>query len=279
MASGKRSPVELYETMRRAIAYLRAHEGDRLGAAAVAKVVGMSPSRFDHAFREWVGLSPKRFLSYLTKERAKQLLKENPDVLRASHRAGLSGGGRLHDLFVTQEGVSPGEWKHGKVEIRFGIHSSPFGWCVIGVTSRGVAALAFLKKRDRKEAEKEIRSRWPNATIIHDERSSARFHERIFFSGKRKGKIPLVIRGTNFQVKVWEALLSIPEGNVASYRDIARMIGSPKAVRAVGSACGNNALALLIPCHRVLTSEGALGGYRWGVDRKETILAWEAARG
>lgn len=277
MSAKRRTANELYALMRDAIQYMRSHPRER-GSAAVARVVGMSPSRFDHAFAQWVGIAPKRFLSYLTKERAKELLSDRKNVLAVSRGAGLSGPSRLHDLLVVQDAVSPGEFKSGTIEIRYGIHASPFGWCVIGLTVRGICTLLFLESVAEHEAVKRIKAVWPKATLIRDDARVEPYAKKIFALAGKKSRIPLVLKGTNFQVKVWEALLAIPEGRVASYADIARSIGSPKAVRAVGSACAHNQITYLIPCHRVLTSGGGLGGYNGGVERKEVILAWEAAR-
>lgn len=273
----KRNATELYETMARAIAYLREHAKERPSAEEVAKAVGMSTSRFEHAFAEWVGTTPKRFLSYLTKERAKALLAESHDAHRTAHRTGLSGANRLHDLLVTYEAVTPGELRSGNVAITYGLHPSPFGWCLIGVTKRGIAQLSFLDEESERQAEKDIREKWPNATIARDDAATGKYAVQIF-DAKSKKPVHLLVKGTNFQIKVWEALMRIPDGSVASYADIAEFVGAPKAVRAVGTACGRNAISYLIPCHRVLASDGGFGGYRWGVQRKEAMLAWEGAR-
>ncbi|MFZ1987537.1 MAG: bifunctional helix-turn-helix domain-containing protein/methylated-DNA--[protein]-cysteine S-methyltransferase [Minisyncoccia bacterium] len=278
MKSKKRSKGDLYETMRDAIHYLRVHAKEHPDTATVAKALGMSVSRFNHAFTEWVGVPPKRFLSYLTKEHAKELLANSKNVLDASYKSGLSGPSRLHDLLVTHDAVSPGEFKSGEIEIRYGIHASPFGWCLLGVTPRGVCALSFLENASEREALQILKKAWPNAKLVLDNVATKPFQEKIFTHFGSKKKMPLVVHGTNFQMKVWEALLAIPPGKVASYADIARRIGSPKAVRAVGTACGKNPIAFLIPCHRVLTSEGGLGGYRWGIARKDALLAWEISR-
>lgn len=263
----------LYETMRDAIAYLRAHAKEQPSAAEVARAVGMSVSRFEHAFAEWAGTTPKRFLGYLTKERAKEQLRASRDVLAAAHAAGLSGPARLHGLMITHEAVTPGEFRSGDIAIAYGIHPSPFGWCLIGVTARGICQLTFMERESDEEARSYLLERWPRAAITRDQSVTAPLAEKIF--GKGRGKVPLLVRGTNFQIKVWEALLRIPEGRVADYATIARMIGAPKAVRAVGTACGSNAIAYLIPCHRVLGSDGGMGGYRWGTLRKEAMLARE----
>lgn len=276
MATRRRTGNELYESMRDAIRYMRAHARSA-DVASAARAAGMSESRFNHAFAEWVGLAPKRFLSHLTKDRAQELLKDS-SVLKAAHRSGLSGPSRLHELMVVHDAVSPGEFKSGEIEIRYGIHPTPFGWCVIGVTKRGVSTVLFLPTNNERAAVAKIRAQWPKAALVHDPARTAPYAKKIFALSGKKQRIPIVLKGTNFQVQVWKALLAIPEGHAVSYADIAHTIGKPKAVRAVGSACGKNQLCYLIPCHRVLTSSGGLGGYNGGVERKETILAWEAAR-
>lgn len=272
----RRTTEELYETMRDAIAYLRANPSHT--PAQAARSVGMSESRFTHAFRRWVGISPKRFLTHLTHERAKTLLSTSHTVLDASVKAGLSGPGRLHARMVEHDAVSPGEYKRGMFEIQYGIHRSPFGYCVIGTTSRGVCALSFIEQPRDAAAKHSIKSIWPKATLVRNDRSTAMFMRKIFDATQRGKALPLMVRGTNFQIQVWRALLSIPEGRIASYAHIARHIGKPRAVRAVGTAIGANPIAFLIPCHRVLTSDGKLGGYRWDPKRKDALLTWEASR-
>lgn len=274
-----RTAKQIYESMRDAIYYMREHIKDRPNIKEVAKAVGMSPSRFEHVFAHWAGTPPKRFLAYLAKEQAKSELKSK-DVMKAAYATGLSGPGRLHGLMVTHEAVSPGEFKSGEIEIVYGIHPSPFGWCLIGVTKRGVCYLSFMDNNDESQAIKLIKHSWSNAVLTKDYKITNGYIKRIFESEKNNSKRPihLLIKGTNFQIKVWEALLAIPDGKVSSYAQIARAAGYPKAVRAAGTSCGNNSIAFLIPCHRVLTSSGGIGGYRWGIGRKEAILAWESVR-
>lgn len=264
--------------MRDAIHYMRQHAGERLTSARISQAVDMSPSRFEHAFTEWVGISPKRYLAHLIKQKAKSILVSK-DVLKTAHAAGLSGPGRLHGLMVTHEAVSPGEFKTGEIDVSYGVHDSPFGKCLIGITKRGVCHLSFLDENEL-QAERQLKDYWPKAHLVQDQEATAEYIRKIFKPTKTDSKRPihLLIKGTNFQVKVWEALLAIPEGRVSNYSEIAKAAGSPKAVRAAGTACGNNLIGFLIPCHRVLTSSGGIGGYRWGVSRKETILAWESIR-
>lgn len=267
----------LYEVMRDAIVYIRENASEHPSVSDMAKAVGMSMSRFEHAFAEWAGTSPKRFLAHLTKERAKKSLNSK-NVLAAAYESGLSGPGRLHGLMVTHEAVSPGEFKSGDIEIKYGIHESPFGWCLLGVTKRGICYLSFLENNNKKSVEL-IKKAWPKACLLHDEVMTAKYIKKIFqHNKKKKRRLYLLIKGTNFQIKVWEALLKIPEGRISSYGEIARNAGSPKAVRAVGTACGKNNIAFLIPCHRVLTSNGNIGGYRWGTERKRAMLSWESVR-
>lgn len=260
--------------MRDAIAVMRGHKGRSLAPKEVAAAVGMSESRFSHAFKALAGLSPKRYLSHLKVEEAKAHLAHAP-VLSASIRAGLSGPGRLHSLLVEHDAVSPGQVRSGKIAIRFGIHPSPFGPMLIGTTERGLAKLSFLAQSTNKEALRELRSAWPNASFMRDQKATAHVAARIFQGSTH---LPLVVRGTNFQVQVWKALLSIPAGSTSTYAAIARAIGAPHAVRAVGTAIGKNPIGYLIPCHRVLTSSGSLGGYRWDPKRKEALLMWESAQ-
>jgi AraC family transcriptional regulator of adaptative response/methylated-DNA-[protein]-cysteine methyltransferase len=262
-----------YRTIARAIQYIREHATEDPPLADIAQVVGMEKLKFRRLFLKWAGTTPERFAKFLTKEHAKALLSGSESVLHASLHSGLSSPSRLHDLFVTYEAMSPGEWKRGGVAIRYGIFESPFGACLLAATHRGICEISFLEPGTQDVT---LEKKWPNATIVRDDASVKAIFHQIFQTETSNTPIHLVLRGTNFQIKVWEALLSIPRGQVASYSDIARAIGHAKAVRAVGSACGANDIALLIPCHRVLTANGALGNYRWGVERKETILAWES---
>lgn len=274
--AGGMKKQETYEAMAAAITYMRTAEN--AGISGAAKAAGMSVSRFEHVFAEWAGTTPKRFLNYLLKEKAKTILEESEDILKATCRAGLSGPNRLHELMVTYEALSPSELKKGNIEITYGVHDTLFGWCVIGITGRGICALFFVESSDQKIAIKRIKEVWAAAALKRDDAKTLPFIKKIFASKKTNKPLHLVIKGTNFQIKVWEALLSIPEGQTLSYKEVAEKTGFPKAVRAVGTACGKNAIALLIPCHRVLTSGGAIGGYRWGTKRKEAILARESVR-
>lgn len=273
-----------YHRIERAIRYLDASSPTRPSLDEVARHVGMSPFHFQRLFTRWAGISPKRFSQVLALEYAKEKLRESRNLLDATYDAGLSSGGRLHDLFVTLDAVTPGEYReHGAgLQISAGFHESPFGEALIATTDRGVCGLTF-HEGSRRAALRELASRWPNATIEERPRVTAPLAARIFAALEVRdpeGLVPLglLVRGTNFQVKVWRALLQIPAGSVATYEDIATAIGAPSAVRAVGTAIGRNPVAFLIPCHRVIRTTGALGGYRWGLPRKRAMLAWESGR-
>ena len=274
-----------YARIEKALAFIEQNIEQRPGLAEAARSAGLSEFHFQRIFSRMVGISPKRYEQYLTKEAAKQLLQRSASLLDASYDAGLSGPGRLHDLFVSCEAVTPGEYKSGGegLEIRYGYHSTPFGECLIAVTGRGVCALSFVPPRGRALARESLAKEWRNARIAEDAAGTKRMVQRIFSGsglGERaaEGPLPLLLRGTNFQLKVWEALLAIPAGSVTTYAAIARRIGSPGSARAVGTAVGRNPIAYLIPCHRVIRGTGELGGYRWGAGRKRLILACEAER-
>lgn len=276
------SGVRDYQRVARAIDYLRRHAGEQPPLAVVARHVHLSEHHFQRMFTRWAGVSPKRFLQFLTVEHAKARLAAQPDVAALADDSGLSGAGRLHDLFVTLEAMSPGEFKAGGagLAIRYGLHASPFGPCLIATTARGICRLEFLDDADEKLAADLLQEEWPRARIEPHVTLTASIARRVFTPLENDPGPPLALRvkGTNFQVKVWRALLGIPSGGAATYSAIARAIGQPAAARAVGNAIGANPIAYLIPCHRVLRESGALGGYRWGESRKAAILGWEAAR-
>lgn len=270
-----------YERIEHAIAYLDEHYQSQPSVSDVASHVGLSESHFHRMFREWAGITPKRFLEFVTAEHARKLLEDSNSVLDSTYEAGLSSPGRLHDLFVSLEGVTPGEVKtRGEgLELRYGFHPSPFGECLLAETDRGVTALSFVPNRGRKDAVEELATRWPMARLMEAPAETARTFERILagLQGTPDGGIRLYIQGTNFQVRVWEALLRIPNGLVVTYERVAEWIGKPTSMRAVGNAVGANPVPLLIPCHRVLRKTGAFGNYGGGRLRKRAILAWEAA--
>lgn len=268
-----------YARIERAIHYLARHAGRQPDLADAAAAAGLSPFHFQRLFTRWAGVSPKRFVELLTVEHAKRLLRDSASVLDAALAVGLSGPGRLHDQFVALEAATPGEFKAGGagLTIRWGVHASPFGAVLAALTARGVCRLAFIDD-DGDAAERDaLAAAWPRATLIRDDRQTAAAAHAAF-AGGAGAKPPLWVRGTNFQIAVWRALLRVPEGKVCTYGDLAAAIGRPTAARAVGQAVGANPVACLIPCHRVIRSVGALGGYRWGTERKRALLAWEAAR-
>jgi AraC family transcriptional regulator, regulatory protein of adaptative response / methylated-DNA-[protein]-cysteine methyltransferase len=269
-----------YERIGRAIAYLRRHAGDQPDLAAVARHVNLSEHHFQRLFTRWAGVSPKRFVQYLTLEHAKSRLTRPGSVLDLAGSVGLSGPGRLHDLFVTLEAMSPGEYRAGGagLSIRYGVHDSPFGPALIAATARGICGLHFIGEVDDGTAR--LRKDWPEAALQRDTAGTGAIAERLFqplASGTGR-PLALLVKGSNFQLKVWRALLEVPFGAVTSYRQIAARVGAPGSSRAVGGAVGANPIAWLIPCHRVIRETGLLGGYHWGLDRKAAMLGWEAAR-
>ncbi len=269
-----------YARIERAIAFLAANFREQPTLSEVARHVGLSEFHFQRLFRRWAGISPKRFVQYLTARHAAGLLRAAGGVLGAAHDAGLSGGGRLHDLFVNVHAMTPGEWKAegSGVRIEYGFHPSPFGECLVGATGRGVCWLAFVAPGTRRRALAELADAWPNAAL---RTAAARTHalaDRIFGNRRNGQALDLLVKGTNFQIRVWEALLALPPGVVTTYEAIAARLGTPRSTRAVANAVARNPVAFLIPCHRVIRKTGALGGYHWGTSRKRAILAWEVAR-
>jgi AraC family transcriptional regulator of adaptative response/methylated-DNA-[protein]-cysteine methyltransferase len=269
-----------YQRIEKAIHYLTVNFRQQPNLAQIAAQVGLSEFHFQRLFRHWAGVSPKRFLQFLTAEYARGVLQSSASVLEAAWEAGLSGGGRLHDLTVALHAATPGEIKsHGAgLTIRYGFHPTPFGEMLIAATDRGICALAFVQG-SRAETLASVRLPWENADFVSDQTTTAAMAERIFPSRRQPTgePLPLHVRGTNFQIKVWQALLCLPAGSVATYGGIAAAIGTPGAARAVGAAVGQNPVAWLIPCHRVIRKTGVLGEYRWGAVRKKAMLGWEAA--
>lgn len=268
-----------YQRIEEAIRYLENHALEHPSLDEIATHIGLSPYHFQRLFKRWAGVSPKRFLQHLTVTRAKELLSNSVSVLDAALEVGLSGPGRLHDLFVSIDAVTPGEFKSaGKsLELRYGFHPTPFGECLAAITSRGLCSLGFVEPGDREQTLDVLRESWQQASFVEDPQASATMINRLFTSppSHKAEPIKVLLRGTNFQLKVWEALLRIPEGTVVSYSALAGAIGHPKASRAVGNAVGQNPIAYLIPCHRVLRASGGTGGYRWGAMRKKVLLATE----
>lgn len=269
-----------YERIARAIDWLGRHAARQPDLAAAARHLHLSEHHFQRLFTRWAGVSPKRFLQFLTVESAKARLASSAGVLDLAASVGLSGPGRLHDLFVTLEAMSPGEYRAGGkgLAIRYGVHDTPFGPAMIAVTQRGVCGLHFLE--DGRDPGAGLRADWPAASLREDRAATAALAGRIFdpLAAQRGKPLALLVKGSNFQLKVWRALLSLPFGALASYGGVARGIGAPAAARAVGSAISANPIAWLIPCHRVIRESGELSRYRWGAERKAAMLAWEAAR-
>ncbi|GGK63932.1 methylated-DNA--[protein]-cysteine S-methyltransferase [Amphritea balenae] len=266
-----------YQTVADAICYIRQHAKQQPELAEIADAVNLSEYHLQRLFSSWAGISPKRFLQYLTKEHAKQALQQSTDTLSAALDAGLSGSGRLHDLMISCEAMTPGEIKSGGngVQLNYGQASTPFGIALIGWTDRGICYLAFIS-HDLPEKQQELLNQWPNATVIEDSNGADYISQTIFPATPQPGKLHLLLRGTNFQIKVWEALINTGQGQLISYSQLARATGSPKAQRAIGSAVAANHIGFLIPCHRVIRESGESGNYRWGADRKQAIHAWES---
>ncbi len=271
--------AEDYRRIEQAILYLENHAHSQPELSEIASAVGLSEFHFQRLFSRWAGISPKRFLQFLTKEGAKELLARSENLLEAAYGVGLSSLGRLHDLFVTTEAVTPGEYKSGGagVTIRYGLHDTPFGKALIGVTERGICHLGFVQGSEGKAIDA-LASDWPEARMVEDHRATAPLVGPIFeLDQSRAAPLRLHLRGTNFQLKVWEALLRIPPGSVITYEGLAVRAGHAGASRAVGSALGRNPVAVLIPCHRVIRKLGEFGNYRYGAARKKALLGWEAA--
>lgn len=272
-----------YQHIAAVIHYLEGARSTQPKLDEVAEAIGLSPYYLQRVFSRWAGVSPKRFLQYLTVEEGKRLLDESRSVLGASLEVGLSRPGRLHDHFVTLESMTPGEYARGGkgLCLRYGIHGSLFGPMLLALTERGICRLSFYEEPNEEVAEEELRRCWPAAQLRRDAAVTAVVagHISTLQSGGEAGEaIRLRIQGGNFQIQVWQALLRIPEGSVCTYGDIARLLGRAHAARAVGKAVSANPIAYLIPCHRVLRESGRLGGYRWGATRKRAMLAREAAR-
>jgi len=271
-----------YERIEQAIRFLQSHHHEQPSLSEMAQRVNLSEYHFQRLFSRWAGISPKRFMQYLTKEQAKHLLTQSKDLLSVSHATGLSGPSRLHDLFVTCEAVTPGEYKQqGEgVEIRYGIHPSPFGECLVALTDRGICNLMFVQDHERDAAITFLRDNWPAAEFIEDYGGTRVVIDQMMelFQTRSSTTLRLFLSGTNFQIKVWEALLQILPGSVVSYEDVAIHIGMPGASRAVGNAISRNPIPVLIPCHRVIRKSGEFGNYRWGASRKKALLGWEMAK-
>lgn len=270
-----------FERVKKVIEYLDDHQRNQPGLEEISKHLGLSPFHLHRVFSDWAGISPKSFLKCLTLEHAKSLLEHGCSVLDATLESGLSGPGRLHDLCVSLEAASPGEIKSGGVGLKIdaGFSESPFGTCLIAKCQRGICHVSFESNRRREFGLEILRLEWPNAELNWCNESAELLAKELFVQTKDvrpREKLRAFVKGTEFQVRVWRALLRLPSGYLASYGNIARQIGNPGGSRAVGAAIGKNPLAYLIPCHRVIRSTGACGEYRWGADRKKAMIAWES---
>jgi AraC family transcriptional regulator of adaptative response/methylated-DNA-[protein]-cysteine methyltransferase len=267
-----------YQVMRRAIEAIDASDAP-ISLEDLSARLGMSPAHFQRIFSKWVGVSPKRYQQYLMLDHAKDLLSQRHTTLETAHATGLSGGGRLHDLFLRWEAMSPGDYARGGADLTvfWGWFDSPFGLALVMGTSRGICGIAFAAETGTEAAIEDMCARWPLAEFVEDPMMLRPWALAAFGADKAE-LTPIYMIGAPFQIKVWEALLRIPSGHVTTYSDLARSIGKPKAVRAVGTAVGRNPVSWLIPCHRALRKSGALGGYHWGMPVKRALLAYEAAR-
>lgn len=270
-----------YARIEQIIRYLDQHHQHQPSLQTLADLVDLSPSHFQRLFTRWAGISPKTFLQYVTASHVRQRLQQSESLLDTALESGLSGTGRLYDLTLKVYGMTPGEAKASAqgLTFQFGVVDSPFGWALLVTAPRGLCALRFLPSRVEAEAAVfDVQQQWPGACFEEDAAAIEALAQRLFAGPGSKGVISLCLQGTPFQLKVWEALVHIPEGAVVSYGRLAAAVGDPKASRAVGSAVGANPVAFLIPCHRVIRQTGAFNQYRWGATRKKALLGWEAAR-
>jgi len=271
-----------YEIVRKVIENISENYRDQPSLEKLAAAVGMEPTALQKLFTRWAGLSPKGFLQAVTLDHARRLLASDLPLLDTAYEVGYSGPGRLHDLFVTHEAMSPGEFKAkgAGLTMRYGFHVCPFGLALVMATERGLAGLAFCDPGGEREALDDMQSRWPNADYVEDLNATAPYAARIFDPANWRADEPLrvVLIGTDFQVSVWNALLKIPMGKALAYSRIAEDIGKPSASRAVGAAVGANPISFVVPCHRAVGKSGALTGYHWGLTRKRAILGWEAGQ-
>ena len=274
---------EDYARVRRAIAFITDNWREQPDLEEIASSAGLSPAHFQRLFSRWAGISPKEFVQAITLDHARDLLKGSASILDTAFEVGLSGSGRLHDLFVNFEAMTPGDYKRrgAGLEIMWGYHASPFGNALIMATERGVAGLAFADGAQEEQAIfEDMARRWPAASYTNAPGQTAPYAARIFTPGlwRKSEPLKLVLIGTDFEVRVWDALLKLPPGQAITYSDLAAHVCSPRAARAVGSAVGRNPISFVVPCHRVLRKDGGLGGYHWGITRKQAIIGWEAGR-
>ena len=270
-----------YARVEQALTFLQENYQRQPTLQEIAASISLSEYHFQRLFSRWVGISPKRFLQFLTKERAKELLSRSDDLLSVAYQSGLSGPGRLHDLFVNCEAMTPGEYKAqgAGLHISYGFHETPFGECLLATTPRGICALSFLYNSSPDQALARLQRNWQQAELVAAPNSTGQLAEQVFRWPRQSPSAPLslFLKGTNFQIKVWEALLRVPPGSVVSYEAIAQAIGRPQALRAVGNAVAHNPIQYLIPCHRVIRKMGEFGSYQGGTPRKMALMGWEAA--
>jgi AraC family transcriptional regulator, regulatory protein of adaptative response / methylated-DNA-[protein]-cysteine methyltransferase len=278
--SGEEYAPDDYEKVKAIIVFISERWREQPSLEIIAEHVGLTTLQLHHMFRRWSGLTPKTFLQAVTFDHAKRLVRQTSNILDASLELGLSGPGRLHDLFVTHEALSPGEYKKGGAGLLFtyGFHPSPFGEALIVTTQRGLAGLGFVDAGDRHAALEDMQNRWPDALWQQDQNITFPYITRIFSRETWKPDTPLrvIMIGSDFEIRIWQALLTIPFGQTSTYSDIARRIGNPKAARAVGTGIGRNPISFVVPCHRVLGKGGSLTGYHWGLTRKQVMLGWES---
>jgi AraC family transcriptional regulator of adaptative response/methylated-DNA-[protein]-cysteine methyltransferase len=275
-------PSRDYELVRTTLSFIAGNWRTQPSLEQLSARAGVGPHHLQKVFTRWAGLSPKAFVQALTLDRARQLLRESASVLDAAYEVGFSGPGRLHDLFVTHEGMTPGIYKaKGRgLTITYGFHASPFGTALVMTTDLGLCDLAFADEGGELAALADMQSRWPEADYAENHNATAPVARRIFSRDQWKPDQPLriVLIGSDFEIRVWETLLRIPMGRATTYSAVAAHVGKPAAVRAVGSAVGRNPISFVVPCHRVLGKSGSLCGYHWGLTRKRAILGWEAGQ-
>ncbi|TYC54170.1 methylated-DNA--[protein]-cysteine S-methyltransferase [Rhodobacterales bacterium] len=271
--------AENYKVVKKTLERITRDWRDQPSLEQLAREVGLQPIQLQRVFSRWAGLTPKQFLQAITLDHAKALLRDSTSVLDTSFEVGLSGSSRLHDLFVTHEAMTPGDYRNrgAGLEIAYGFHPSPFGQVLVMATEKGLAGMGFADEGGEAEALEDMSRRWPAARFVSDPKGTARYARRVFDPAEWQQDQPLniVMIGTDFEIRVWQALLKIPMGRATTYSDVAEAVGKPSASRAVGTAVGRNPISFVVPCHRVLAKGGSLGGYHWGLTRKRAILGWE----
>ena len=279
MKTNPKQNAEDYSRIEQAIQYIEENYQEQPTLDMIAAQSGLSTYHFQRTFKRWAGITPKRFLQFITATHAAQLLRESRSNLDVAISTGLSSTSRLHDLMISINAMTPGQYKsYGEsLSIQFGTHSTPFGSCLIATTETGICHLGFHSDSQRDNAIIELKSQWHLARFTHNQTTTAKLVESIFYDGSHR-RIQLHVCGTNFQIRVWQALLNVPTGNLVSYQGLAQSSGNARASRAVGSAMAKNPVAYLIPCHRVVRHSGVIGNYRWGTARKKALIAWESAK-